>query len=114
MKPYEKMDALVEEIVFAVATERMLLDQNQLQTEPALQLRAEQEEKLGLAAKEAMEEGFYVFLHELHEIYGPHLSDEQHTEIIRRANKDAETGSRKSFEETYSLYASLLPPETEN
>lgn len=108
MKPYEKMDALVEEIVFAVATERMLLDQEQLQTEPALKLRAEKEEKLGLAAKAAMEEAFYVFLHELHEIYGPHLSEEQHAEVVRRANKDAETGSRKSLEEKYVLYASLL------
>lgn len=108
MKPYEKIDALVEEIVFAVATEKALLDQEQLQTESALKLRAEQDEKLGLAAKEVFEEAFLLFLVELRETYGAHLTGEQHLEIIRRTNKDAEKGSRKSFEETYTLYASML------
>lgn len=114
MKPYEKFDALVERIVFILSTEKMLLDETQLQNEAALKLRAERDEKTRLEAEETMQEAFILFLNELRETYGSHLSKDQHLEIVRRTNKTAEKGSRKSFEETYTLYAALLESDPEN
>lgn len=114
MRPYEKIDARIQEIVFAVFTEREFLDSVQLKTKAALEARAKQDEETGLMARDAMEQAFAVFLEDLYLTYGSGLSGDQHLEIVRRTGKVAEEGSRKSFEETYSLYASLLASESES